>query len=108
LNNVFFDFGKYDLRPESYPELDRLAEFLKSNTSLRIELGGHTDNVGKDADNLTLSQNRVNSVMSYVASRGVDAARLTAKGYGETKPVNTNDTEEGRQQNRRVEFTILQ
>lgn len=108
LNNVFFDFGKYDLRPESFPELERLAEFLKSNTSLRIELGGHTDNVGKDTDNLTLSQNRVNSVMSYVASRGVDAARLKAKGYGETKPVTSNDTEEGRQQNRRVEFTILQ
>lgn len=108
LNNVFFDFGKYDLRPESFPELDRLADFLKTNASLQIEISGHTDNVGKDADNLKLSQERVNAVRSYVISRGIDGSRMTARGYGETKPIETNDTDAGRQMNRRVEFTILQ
>lgn len=107
LNNVFFDQGKFDLRPESFAELDRLAEFLTSNGSANIELGGHTDNIGSDADNATLSQNRVNSVKTYLTSKGIVAARLTAKGYGESKPVASNDTEDGRQQNRRVEFTIL-
>jgi outer membrane protein OmpA-like peptidoglycan-associated protein len=107
LNNVFFDFGKYDLRPESYPELDRLVDFLNKNAAIKIEVRGHTDNVGKDADNLTLSQNRVNSVKSYLEGRGVPAARIAAKGYGETAPIASNDTDEGRQENRRVEFVIL-
>ena len=107
LNNVFFDQGKYDLRPESFAELDRLVEFLTTNASTEIELGGHTDNVGSDNDNRTLSQNRVNSVMAYVVGHGISQSRLTAKGFGESKPVSTNDTEEGRQLNRRVEFTIL-
>jgi len=107
LNNVFFDFGKHALREESFPELDRLAVFLEANPEMNIELGGHTDNVGEDAANKTLSQNRVNSVLAYLTSKSITAARLRAKGYGETKPVTTNDTEDGRQQNRRVEFTIL-
>ncbi len=107
LNNVFFDFGKFDLRPESFPELDRLVELLVNNPSYKIALSGHTDNVGTDAANVLLSQNRINSVRDYILTKGVDASRLTAKGYGKTKPVATNDTEEGRQENRRVEFTIL-
>lgn len=108
LNNVFFDSGKYDLRPESFPELDRLVEFLRKNGSVSIEIGGHTDNIGSDKDNATLSQNRVNSVMAYLVAKSIPAGRVTAKGYGESKPLASNDTEEGRQQNRRVEFTILQ
>jgi outer membrane protein OmpA-like peptidoglycan-associated protein len=107
LNNVFFDSGKYDLRPESFPELDRLVEFLRTNGSVRIALAGHTDNVGADAANLTLSQDRINSVESYLVAKGIVKDRLTAKGYGETRPLTTNDTEDGRRQNRRVEFTIL-
>ncbi len=107
LNNVFFDVGKYDLRPESFPELDRLSELLTKREEIRIELGGHTDNVGSSDDNKKLSQDRVNSVMAYVLSKGVNKNRLTANGYGESAPVDTNNTEEGRQKNRRVEFTIL-
>lgn len=107
LNNVFFDVGKYDLRAESYPELDRLVEFLQKNATIRIALAGHTDNVGADADNMKLSQDRINSVQTYVIAKGIDASRLTAKGFGETKPTASNDTDEGRQQNRRVEFTIV-
>ncbi|MCO6467040.1 MAG: OmpA family protein [Bradyrhizobiaceae bacterium] len=107
LNNVFFDQGKYDLRAESFAELDRLVDFLKTNKSVAIELGGHTDNVGSDAANLQLSQDRVNSVMAYLVSKGTKDSRIKAKGYGESKPVATNDTDEGRQLNRRVEFTIL-
>lgn len=107
LNNVFFDFAKHALREESFPELDRLAVFLKVNPAMKIELGGHTDNVGEDAANKTLSQNRVNSVMTYLISKSIPATVLRAKGYGETRPISSNDTEDGRQQNRRVEFTIL-
>ncbi len=107
LNNVFFESGKSDLRSESFPELDRLVEFLGKNPTVRIALSGHTDNVGSDAANLTLSQDRINSVQQYLVGKGVNASRLTAKGYGKTKPVATNDTDEGRQQNRRVEFTIV-
>lgn len=106
INNVFFDFAKYDLRPESYPDLNRLAQVMKSNTNLEIELRGHTDNVGKDADNMKLSENRIQSVKSYLLGQGIAASRMSAKGMGETKPIATNDTDEGKQQNRRVEFTI--
>jgi len=108
LNNVFFDVGKYDLRPESYPELDRLIEFMKKNTKVKIALSGHTDNVGSDGDNLSLSQNRINSVKAYLVGHDIADNRMTAKGYGESKPVASNDTEDGRQQNRRVEFTIVE
>jgi outer membrane protein OmpA-like peptidoglycan-associated protein len=107
INNVFFDFGKFDLRPESYPDLKRLASFMKSNASVEIQLLGHTDNVGKDADNIKLSENRIQSVKAYLVAQGIDASRMSAKGYGKSKPIATNDTDEGRQQNRRVEFTIV-
>lgn len=107
INNVFFDFAKYELRPESYPDLNRLASFLKTNASVEIQLLGHTDNVGKDGDNIKLSENRIQSVKSYLVSQGIDAVRMSAKGYGKSKPIAANDTEEGRQQNRRVEFTIV-
>ncbi len=107
LNNLFFDSGKSDLRSESLPELDRLVVFLQQRTVISIELSGHTDNVGSDADNKKLSQDRVNAVMAYLESKGIDAARMKAVGYGERKPLASNDTEEGRQQNRRVEFKIV-
>lgn len=107
LNNIFFDYDKATLRPESFPELDRVVAFLKDNRKVEIELSGHTDNRGSDDYNLALSQNRAKAVVDYFIQQGVDASRLIAKGYGETKPVATNDTEEGMQLNRRVQFEIL-
>lgn len=107
LNNIFFDFGKATLRAESYPELDRLVGIMTQNDKMQIELSGHTDNVGSDDANLKLSEERAKSVVEYIVSKGIKAERIQAKGYGETKPVASNDTEEGKQLNRRVEFTIL-
>lgn len=108
LNNIFFEFGSANLKEESYSELNRVVEFLQQNPTVKIELSGHTDNVGSDASNNKLSQDRVNSVKTYLVSKGISESRMQAKGYGKTKPVATNDTEEGRQQNRRVEFSILE
>jgi len=107
LNNIFFDTGKWELRDESRPELDRLAAFLRDNPEARVEIGGHTDNVGAPQSNLTLSQNRAQAVVDYLRSVGIAPDRLVARGYGQRKPVATNGTDEGRQQNRRVESTIL-
>ncbi|MCO6499595.1 MAG: OmpA family protein [Vicingus serpentipes] len=106
LNNIFFELGKATLKEESYPELKRLIKLLNDNLGISIELSGHTDNIGSDDDNLTLSQNRADAVVSYLTENGIKSNRLTAKGYGETMPVATNDTEEGRQLNRRVSFTV--
>lgn len=108
LNNVFFDVAKATLRPESYPELNRLADILKKSPNLKIEIGGHTDSDGSDSYNLTLSGDRAKAVREYIVAQGVSASQISSKGYGETKPVATNDTEEGKQQNRRVEFSILE
>jgi OmpA-OmpF porin, OOP family len=107
LNNIFFESGKFDLLSESFAELDKLFNILKENKKLQIEIAGHTDAVGSDSSNMTLSNNRANSVMNYLIAKGIDKSRLSAKGYGETKFIATNDTEEGKQLNRRVEFSIL-
>ncbi|MFM7054690.1 MAG: OmpA family protein [Bacteroidota bacterium] len=107
LNNIFYDFDKASLRKESISELDRLSELLKENPSMRIELSSHTDSKGSDEYNDKLSQMRAQSVVDYLKYRGINAERLVAKGYGETIPVATNDTDEGRQLNRRTEFKIL-
>jgi outer membrane protein OmpA-like peptidoglycan-associated protein len=107
LNNVFFDFAKATLREESYPELNRIVKFMNDNGSMEIALGGHTDNVGSDAANLKLSEDRIQSVKSYLVAQGIDGDRMSAKGYGKSKPIASNDTEDGKQQNRRVEFTIV-
>jgi outer membrane protein OmpA-like peptidoglycan-associated protein len=107
MNNLFFDFGKSDLRPESFPELDRAVDFLNKYPSITIEVGGHTDNVGSDGDNKKLSQERAKSVENYLLKKSISAARLQSAGYGESKPVTKNDTDENRQMNRRVEFIIL-
>jgi OOP family OmpA-OmpF porin len=104
---VFFDFDKWNLRPESFVELDRVVKLLQENPAIEIEMSAHTDSRGADDYNLRLSDNRARSVMEYILSKGIDAKRITSKGYGETKPVATNDTDEGRQSNRRVEFTIV-
>ena len=107
LNNVFFDFDKWNLRPESYIELDRVVQLLIENPTIEIEMSAHTDSHGTDTYNYTLSDNRARSVMEYILSKGISANRIVSQGYGETKPVVPNDTDENRQLNRRVEFKIL-
>ena len=107
LNNVFFDFDKWDLRPESYVELDRVVKLLKENPAIEIEMSAHTDSKGSDEYNFTLSDNRAKSVKDYILYKGIAESRIISKGYGETQPVATNETDEGRQLNRRVEFKIL-
>ena len=107
LNNVFFDFDKWDLRPESFIELDRVVTLLKDNPAIEIEMSAHTDSHGSDEYNIKLSDKRARSVMEYILSKGIAASRIISQGYGETKPVVPNDTDENRQLNRRVEFTIL-
>jgi outer membrane protein OmpA-like peptidoglycan-associated protein len=106
LNNIFFEFAKATLLPESRVELDRLVGILNQYPGMVIEVAGHTDNVGDDASNLKLSQDRAGAVMKYLLDHGVAAARLQARGYGESAPVAPNDTDEHRQLNRRVEFVI--
>lgn len=106
LKNILFIQSTPELLPESYPELNLVVEFLKANPHVEIELSGHTDNRGSYRALMELSQKRVNRVKSYLVSKGIDPKRITGKGYGGTKPVASNDSEETRQLNRRVEFTI--
>jgi outer membrane protein OmpA-like peptidoglycan-associated protein/Tol biopolymer transport system component/Tfp pilus assembly protein PilF len=106
LRNVFFETGSAALRPESTAELDRLAGLLREMPGMKIQLNGHTDNVGDDASNQTLSENRAKAVYNYLVEKGIPAERLRFKGFGESQPVQTNDTAEGRAQNRRTEFVI--
>lgn len=108
LNNVFFTTNRFDLLPESKIELNRLAELLKANPTIKIEISGHTDDVGAEEANLLLSQNRAAAVVTYLVGQNVVADRLQAKGYGETKPIADNSTEQGRARNRRTEFIILE
>ncbi|GAB4036254.1 OmpA family protein [Spirosoma jeollabukense] len=107
LNNIFFDTGKSELRPESAPELDRLVITLNEFPKMTIEMRGHTDNTGSNEINNKLSQDRADAVREYFISKGIEPDRIASKGFGETKPVATNDSEEGRQKNRRVEFVIV-
>lgn len=107
LNNVFYDFDKATLRPESAKELDALSVLMKENPALRIEIGSHTDDRGAEEYNQQLSEARAASVVAYLAGKGIAPGRMVAKGYGETTPIATNGTEEGRQQNRRTEFKVL-
>lgn len=106
LNNVFFEIGKPNLKPQSYPELDRLVEIMTDNPSIRIDLSGHTDNVGNKDALMKLSESRVLAVKSYLESKGIAKDRIAGKGYGATRPIAANDTPENRERNRRVEFKI--
>lgn len=108
LRNIFFDFDKATIRPESANELERLIKLLNDNPTLKIELGSHTDSKGSDDYNWKLSESRSKSVVDYLIGKGISTARLVAKGYGETKPIDTNDTDDGRQNNRRTEFKVLE
>ena len=107
LNNVFFEYNKYALKDKSKVELDNLVKFLKENPEINGELSGHTDNIGDKKRNKELSLQRAHSVREYLVEHGVNAARLVYKGYGDAQPATTNDTEEGRAKNRRIEFKIL-
>ncbi len=106
LENVFFATDSYELDARSYAELKEVASFLEANPSVKVALEGHTDNEGTPAYNKTLSQNRAKAVMNYLVEQGIAADRLSASGYGDTQPVATNETEEGRQLNRRTELRI--
>ena len=107
LENILFYMGTTNLLEESYPELDVVVDFLKSNPKVEIELDGHTDNRGDAKKNLVLSQQRVDRIKSYLVTKGIGPRRIKGKGFGGTKPVATNDSEEARKLNRRVEFVIL-
>jgi outer membrane protein OmpA-like peptidoglycan-associated protein len=108
LNNIFFDVGAATLRKESYAELGRALKLFNSMQTLSVEIDGHTDNVGSSKSNLKLSEQRAKSVMDYLIENGVDKKRLQYKGFGASQPVASNKTEEGKQQNRRTEFKVLE
>jgi OOP family OmpA-OmpF porin len=107
LNNVFFDFDKAVLKPESFPELDRIVKVMREKTGLQIEISGHTDAIGTEEYNLGLSERRAKAVVTYIADKGIGKERINTIYLGEAKPVDTNATTEGRRKNRRVEFKIV-
>ncbi len=107
LKNVFFDTDKFDLKPESKIELNKLVNLLTKNKTIKIEIGGHTDNQGSKEHNQILSKNRANAVYEYLINSGIDKTRLSYQGYGMEIPIATNDTPEGRSLNRRTEFKIV-
>lgn len=107
LKNIFYDVNKYELKPQSQVELDRVVQLLTDNPTVKIQLEGHTDNVGSAAENMKLSENRAKAATNYLLSKGIRAERLVAKGFGATQPLAINTTEEGRAQNRRTELKII-
>lgn len=107
LKNIFFEFNKTTLLPESYPELDKVVAFMQKNEIDLIEISGHTDSDGSDAYNLKLSDGRAKAVVQYLVSKGIQPTRMKGVGYGESKPIDTNLTDAGKSRNRRVEFTLL-
>ncbi|MES2778306.1 MAG: OmpA family protein [Bacteroidota bacterium] len=106
LQGIQFETGKAVIKPVSFPILDAIVKVMRENPSYKLNIGGHTDNVGDDAMNMTLSQNRASSVANYLIAKGVDPMRVSATGYGETQPVDTNSTAKGKARNRRVEFKV--
>ncbi|MEM6524789.1 MAG: OmpA family protein [Bacteroidota bacterium] len=107
LKNIFFDTNSYELRSESTTELDKVIKFLDLNSDVKIEISGHTDNVGGDDYNLKLSRNRAKAVFEYLVQAGIEKSKLTYSGYGPNRPIDDNNTSQGRQNNRRIEFNIL-
>ena len=106
LNNIFFEVNKYELRTASHTELNNLVELMTKNPSLKIEVSGHTDRSGAEADNKVLSEKRAKAVVDYLVSKKIDAARLSYKGFGASKPISDNNTDEGKALNRRTEFLV--
>ena len=106
LKNIFFVSDKADLTADSYDELGLLVDLLNTDSLMEIEIIGHTDNTGNEAENKTLSEKRAKAVVNYLLDNGIDKKRLTYSGKGSTVPISTNDTEEGKQLNRRVEFVV--
>lgn len=106
LKNIFFDVNRFELKPGSLDELDKVVLMLTENPKVKIEISGHTDNIGRDADNLALSLNRAKAVTGYLLSKGIAPARISTKGFGATKPIAGNDTEKGKALNRRTELNI--
>lgn len=107
LENILFDFGKYDLKPEAFPILNKLVQVLNKYPNLEIAVSGHTDNIGNKEFNQTLSEQRAKTVADYLVSQGIDADRISYVGYGDTKPIASNLSETGRSLNRRVEIKII-
>ena len=107
LKNIFFDSKKWELKPGSQTELNKVVQLLNDNPALKIEITGHTDNIGNPADNLILSENRAKSVVKFLIANGIAPGRLMSKGYGETRPIAPNNSEETRAQNRRTELKVL-
>ncbi len=105
--NIHFDFNKWNIKPESYPCLDEQVELMKNSPDLKVEIQGHTDSLGSQSYNQRLSERRAMSVKDYFVSKGIEKERLSTKGLGFSKPVATNDTEEGRAKNRRIEFQVI-
>ena len=107
MKNIFFNTDKFELKSESDAELEKLVSLLNKNPKMKIEINGHTDNVGADTYNQVLSENRSKAVYEYLINKGIAKERLSYKGYGKTQPIDTNDTEEGRANNRRTEFKVV-
>ena len=107
LDNVYFESGKATLTASSFKELDQLVEYLTMKKTLSIEIAGHTDNVGTPEGNLKLSQDRSNAVRDYLVKKGIATSRLVPKGYGDTQPIASNDTDAGKQKNRRTEVRVI-
>jgi outer membrane protein OmpA-like peptidoglycan-associated protein len=107
LKNIFFDFNRFELKSKSQVELDKVILLLQENPTVKIQIEGHTDNVGNAVDNLKLSENRAKAVVTYFISKGIDPKRLSSKGFGATKPISGNNSEEERAQNRRTELKII-
>lgn len=108
LENVYFYFGHTTLKPESNPALNAVAELLKQNPNVRCEIGGHTDDEGANDYNLMLSEGRAKAVVEYLVRQGIDPSKLSARGYGESKPIDTGITKAAKARNRRVEFVVLE
>jgi len=107
LQNIFFDYDSYALKEESFPELEKVLRFMKDNSSVNIEVSGHTDNTGQETKNQSLSVNRARSVADYLVRNGIIQGRIKVAGYGSGKPIASNETEQGRSTNRRIEFRVL-